>query len=228
MGQKNQLLSDLPARESFNLRRAIYEVPKKEYNETLDELVQLLDVENILDIQVRKLSLGQKMKCELIAALLHRPKVLLLDEPTIGLDVLAQKNIRDFIKKYNKASKTTILLTSHYMEDIRQLCKRVIIINLGKIMYDGNLNELLKKYADYKTLRVIFTSENISRDQLALFGEIVEFENYRCTLKVPSEKSKEMAIKILSSDLPVEDVLIHEANIDEVIREIFNSKTMRT
>lgn len=147
MGQKNQLWWDLPAMESFVLNKEIYEVPDKEFKENLEELTELLDVKDILDVQVRKLSLGQRMKCELIAALLHKPKVLFLDEPTIGLDVVAQKNIRDFIKKYNKEEKTTIILTSHYMEDISQLCQRIIIIDLGRIVYDGRLDDLMKKYA---------------------------------------------------------------------------------
>lgn len=148
MGQKNQLWWDLPAMESFILNKEIYEVPDKEFKYNLAELTELLDVKDILDIQVRKLSLGQRMKCELIAALLHKPKVLFLDEPTIGLDVVAQKNIRDFIKKYSQEEKTTIILTSHYMEDISQLCRRIIIIDLGRIIYDGRLDDLMKKYAE--------------------------------------------------------------------------------
>ncbi|MDP3043244.1 MAG: ABC transporter ATP-binding protein [bacterium] len=154
MGQKNQLWWDLPAMESFILNKEIYEVPDKEFKYNLAELTELLDVKDILDIQVRKLSLGQRMKCELIAALLHKPKVLFLDEPTIGLDVVAQKNTRDFIKKYNKEKKTTIILTSHYMKDISQLCQRVIIIDLGRIIYDGRLDDLIKKYAEVDDILV--------------------------------------------------------------------------
>ena len=124
--------------------RDIYEIPEDDFNKNLSELASLLDIKDFLDIPVRKLSLGQRMKCELIAALIHRPKVLLLDEPTIGLDVVAQKNIRSFLKKYNKENKTSIILTSHYMEDIKELCERVIIINFGEIIYDGRLDDLIK------------------------------------------------------------------------------------
>lgn len=224
MGQKNQLLLDLPARESFLLRKVIYEIPDNDYKKNLSELVELLDVQSFLDIQVRKLSLGQRMKCELIAALLHKPKVLFLDEPTIGLDVIAQKNIRDFIKKYNQKEKTTIILTSHYMEDIKELCSRVIIINLGSIIYDGNLNDLLKEYVSYKVLKITFTKPVKTQKVLKNFGEIVSFNEFECTIKVPIEKTKQTAIKILSSDIPVEDILINEDSIDDVIRTIFNNK----
>lgn len=168
MGQKNQLWWDLPAMESFILNKEIYEVPDKEFKDNLAELTELLDVKDVLDIQVRKLSLGQRMKCELIAALLHKPKVLFLDEPTIGLDVVAQKNIRDFIKKYNQEEKTTIILTSHYMEDISQLCKRIIIIDLGRIIYDGRLDDLMKKYASHKLLEV----DDVIREIFGSGGEV--------------------------------------------------------
>lgn len=137
MGQKNQLWWDLPAMDSFILNKEIYEVPDNQFSKTIDELAELLDIKDILDVQVRKLSLGQRMKCELIAALLHQPRVLFLDEPTIGLDFASQKKMREFIKTYNEQKKTTILLTSHYIEDIKALCKRVIIIDHGEIKYDG-------------------------------------------------------------------------------------------
>ncbi|MEK7623660.1 MAG: ABC transporter ATP-binding protein, partial [Patescibacteria group bacterium] len=149
MGQKNQLWWDLPAMESFLLNKEIYEVPEKQFRATLDELTELLDIGKLLDIPVRKLSLGERMKCELVAALLHSPKVLFLDEPTIGLDVVSQHNIRQFLKTYNKEKKTTIILTSHYMEDVEALCERVVIINHGALMYDGSLQQLLDKYIDH-------------------------------------------------------------------------------
>ncbi len=223
MGQKNQLILDLPARESFELRKVIYEIPEKEYIKNIGELITLLDVNSYLDIPVRKLSLGQRMKCELIAALLHKPQVLFLDEPTIGLDVIAQKNIRDFIKKYNQKEKTTIILTSHYMEDIRLLCKRVIIINLGTIIYDGDLDTLIKKYATHKSLKVTFSTPLKADKELRSFGEITELSEYEIIWKVPVEKAKTTAAKILSSNLPVEDIVINDDNIDEVIREIFKN-----
>jgi len=162
------------------------------------------------------------MKCELVAALLHKPKVLFLDEPTIGLDVVAQKNIRDFIKKYNKENKTTVILTSHYMEDIRELCERVIIINLGKIIYDGKLNDLIKKYALDKLLKVTFNSNGVKLEQVSRFGEIEDYNPFGCTIKVKREMAKKMAVDLLSSDLPVDDIIIDEVGVDEVIRKIFS------
>lgn len=223
MGQKNQLIQDLPAIETFIVNKEIYEIPDQEFKASLDELVELFGIRGILDIQVRKLSLGQRMKCELVAALLHKPKVLFLDEPTIGLDVVAQKNIRDFIKKYNQEKKTTIILTSHYMEDIKELCQRVIIINLGRIIYDGKLDELIKKYAPYKLLKVIFNGAGAQREELEKFGEVEELSRYACALKVKRTEVKEKAIALLSSDLPVDDIIIDEVDVDDVIRHIFNS-----
>jgi ABC-2 type transport system ATP-binding protein len=222
MGQKNQLMPDLPAVETFLVNQAIYEIPDREFKENLDELVALFGIENILDIQVRKLSLGQRMKCELVAALLHKPKILFLDEPTIGLDVVAQKNIRDFIKKYNHEKKTTIILTSHYMEDIKELCQRVIIINFGKIIYDGQLDDLIKKYATHKLLKVTFNGGRVRKKDLEKFAEIEKFNPYVCTFKVPRAEAKNMAIALLSSNLPVDDIIIDEVDIDDVVRQIFN------
>ena len=146
MGSKEQLVKQITVMDNFNMFRSMYRLDETAFKANLDELIQVLGIADILDMQVRKLSLGQRMKCELIAALIHKPKVLFLDEPSIGLDVVAQKNIRDFIKKYNKESKTTIVLTSHYMHDIEELCERVIIINFGKIIYDGSLKELIKTH----------------------------------------------------------------------------------
>jgi ABC-2 type transport system ATP-binding protein len=137
LGQKNQLWWDLPANESLYLNKCIYDISDKDYNDTVDELSELLEVKELLDVQVRKLSLGERMKMELLAALLHRPKVIFLDEPTIGLDMIAQKNIRDFLKYYNRQEKITIMLTSHYLEDIKALCRRTIVINNGSLIYDG-------------------------------------------------------------------------------------------
>jgi ABC-2 type transport system ATP-binding protein len=137
LGQKNQLWWDLPANESLYLNKCIYDISDKDYNKTLDELSELLEVKELLDVQVRNLSLGERMKMELLAALLHKPKVIFLDEPTIGLDMIAQKNIRDFLKYYNKQEKITIMLTSHYLEDIEALCQRTIVINNGSLVYDG-------------------------------------------------------------------------------------------
>ncbi|MCK5061999.1 AAA family ATPase, partial [Candidatus Parcubacteria bacterium] len=224
MGQKNQLWWDLPPMESFILNKEIYEVSDEDFKKNLDELVELLDIKDILNIQVRKLSLGQRMKCELVAALLHNPKVLFLDEPTIGLDVVAQKNIRDFIKKYNQEKKTTIILTSHYMEDIKELCDRIIIIDLGKIVYDGSLQAVIKKYAPYKELKITFNGKGVEREQVEQYGKLEKFSQHAVTFRLERDKVKDTAAKILSSDLPVDDIMIDEVNIQSVIRKIFNSQ----
>ena len=144
MGQKNQLWWDIPASESFLLNKHIYNLNDKEYNETLDELVNYLDVKEKLNVQVRRLSLGERMKMEIIAALLHRPKIILLDEPTLGLDVISQSKIREFVKYYNKEHKTTFIITSHYSKDIQEMCKRVFVLNKGKSVYDGDFRDLVK------------------------------------------------------------------------------------
>jgi len=224
MGQKNQLWWDLPAMESFILNKEIYEVNDSDFKKNLDELINLLGVKDILDIQVRKLSLGQRMKCELIAALLHKPKVLFLDEPTIGLDVVAQKKIRDFIKKYNKEQKTTIILTSHYMDDIKELCERVIIIDHGSIIYDGDLYKLIDHCAPYKLLIVTFNNNGVSKKDALEFGKIEKFNQYKVSYKIERDKVKDVAKKLLSSNLPVDDILIDEENIDNIIRDIFQKK----
>lgn len=222
MGQKNQLWWDLPARESFILNKEIYEICDADFERSLDEFVELLDLKDILDMQVRKLSLGQRMKCELVAALIHKPKVLFLDEPTIGLDVVAQKSIRDFIKHYNEEKKTTIILTSHYMEDISRLCRRVIIIDLGRIAYDGPLDDLIKRYARHKLLIVSFNAGNVRKEVVGQYGEIVSIAADKVVLKIPRDRVKSAASAILSSNLPVDDILINEMEIDDVIRIIFN------
>ena len=220
MGQKAQLWWDLPAMESFILNKEIYEVSDEDFKDNLDELVGLLDIKDILDVQVRKLSLGQRMKCELVAALLHKPRILFLDEPTIGLDVIAQKNIRDFIKKYNQEKKTTIILTSHYMDDIRELCKRVIIIDKGLVVYDGELEVLIKKHAPHKVLDITFDNK-INKSDLEKFGNVVKCDSYSARIEVERERVKEVAVQILSSDLAVDDLLINEVDIDEIIRKVF-------
>lgn len=222
MGQKNQLWWDLPAMESFILNKEIYEVPDEQFKKTLDELMELLDIKHIVDVQVRKLSLGERMKCELVAALLHSPKVLFLDEPTIGLDVVSQNNIREFLKKYNKEKKITIVLTSHYMEDVEELCERVIIINHGELIYDGKLAKLLDSYIDHKILEVTFT-EDIPSARLEELGTVKEKTKRRAVIEVPKENAKQVAIQLLNT-FPVDDILINEVAIDDVIRKIFIQK----
>ncbi len=219
MGQKNQLWWDLPAMESFLLNKEIYEVPDTAFHETLTELTELLGITDILDVQVRKLSLGQRMKCELVAALLHSPKVLFLDEPTIGLDVVSQNNIREFLKRYNREKKTTIILTSHYMEDVQALCDRVILINHGTLMYDGGLAQLLNEYITHKRLEITWTTP-VPEETIARFGVVKEAQSRRVVLEVKKDQVKRVAAEILTT-LPVDDILINEVPIEEVIRHIF-------
>lgn len=222
MGQKNQLWWDLPPMETFLLNQAIYEIPEKQFKKTLDSLIELLDVKDVLNVQVRKLSLGQRMKCELIAALLHNPKVLFLDEPTIGLDVVMQKVLRDFIKAYNKKFNATIILTSHYMEDVKELCERAIIIDKGHKIFDGKLQHIIDTYARSKILSLVM-ADKITRKQLQAYGEVKEFELPRVTLVVPRAAAAKTAGRILT-ELPVLDVNIEEPSIEAIIREVFQTK----
>lgn len=222
MGQKAQLWWDLPAYETFILNQAIYEIPEDKFKKVLTDLVTMLGVEDILKVQVRKLSLGQRMKCELIAALLHSPKVLFLDEPTIGLDVVAQKKMREFIKEYNRKYHATILLSSHYMEDVRLLCERIIMIDHGRIAFDGSLSEIVERIADHKILSVIF-QDQILKDQLGGLGEVVEFDLPRVVIKVPRREVSLRAAQLLSQ-FNVDDLNIEEPPIEDIIHELFTGK----
>ena len=226
MGQKNQLWWDLPPMETFILNKEIYEVPDDQYKKTLDKLIELLDVKDILKIQVRKLSLGQRMKCELIAALLHNPKVLFLDEPTIGLDVVMQKVMRDFVKQYNRQFKSTIILTSHYMGDVKELCERVIIIDKGKILFDGKLQNVIDRFARNKIITIVF-SKDIDQRKLAEFGNIREYQFPRAKINVPRKDVAKLSAKLLS-EFPVADLVIEEAPIEAIIREVFTGKMKQT
>ncbi len=222
MGQKNQLWWDLPAQESFILNKEIYEVPDSDYKQTLDELVELLEVQDLLKVQVRKLSLGQRMKMELIAALIHSPKILFLDEPTIGLDVVMQKKMRDFIKEYNQRKNATIILTSHYMDDVKELCERVVVIDHGTILFDGKLDKIIKKYADHKTLEVVF-SEKVDPKKLEEIGTLEQFDFPKAIINVKRAKVSDAAAKLLKN-FPVADLNIEEAQIEDIIRQLFTTK----
>ncbi len=224
MGQKNQLWWDLPPLETFILNREIYEIPKDRWQQVLDDLVELLDVSAILNVQVRKLSLGQRMKCELIAALLHSPEVLFLDEPTIGLDVVMQKKMREFIRVYNQKYKATIILTSHYMGDVQELCDRVIIIDKGRIIFDGQLQEITQRYADHKLIKVIF-SKHIDEVKLAAVAEVKEYAYPSAVLRVKRGASNAAAAQLLKS-FPVADLNIEEPQIEDIIREVFTGKDL--
>ena len=221
LGQKNQLWWDLPARDSLELNGKIYGIPRAVFERTILELTELLNVRDKLDVMVRELSLGERMKMELVAALLHQPKVLLLDEPTIGLDVVSQKTVRDFLRQHNAAQRTTILLTSHYMADISELCRRVIIIDHGTIFFDGQLSEVLDRFADFKLVTIACaTDANTSDERLARYGEVVERNPVSIKLKVKRDRVIPVC-KALLDELPVRDIDIQEVPIETIIRQIF-------
>jgi ABC-2 type transport system ATP-binding protein len=221
LGQKNQLWWDLPARESLELNSKIYGIEPAAFARTVEELTGMLDVRDKLDVMVRELSLGERMKMELIAALLHRPRVLFLDEPTIGLDVVSQKIVREFLRHYNESRKTTILLTSHYMTDIQELCRRVIIIDKGRIFFDGQLAEVLDRFADFKIVSISWlTGANFPRVDLKRYGEVLQQTSNRIQLKIKRDQVI-AACKQLLDELPVNDIDIQEVPIEEVIRQIF-------
>jgi ABC-2 type transport system ATP-binding protein len=223
MGQKNQLWWDLPASESLYLNKCIYEVEDRSYQATIGELTDLLDVKDLLNIQVRRLSLGERMKMELIAALIHRPKLVFLDEPTIGLDIISQKKIREFFKFYNQQHHTTFLLTSHYMEDIENLCRRVIIINQGQLVYDGELSQVNPYFAQFKNIKLIL-SEEVSQETLAGFGRVKEYTGFTATLEIQRQDLKEISKSILDR-LPVVDFNIEDIPVEDGISLLFQRKT---
>jgi len=231
LGQKNQLWWDLPAIESFQLLRAIYALPADQYQTTLDELVTLLDVGKKLNVMVRELSLGERMKMELIAALLHRPRVLFLDEPTIGLDVVSQKAVRRFLRDYNRRYRVTILLTSHYMADIQELCERVIVIHKGRKIYDGALDRLESAGGARKktiTFMPVVSAEDgkvpaFSDTWQSQFAPTTRTEDGKFTLRVPSDKVVAVSQEILSRG-PVADISIEDIPLEEVIAELFSAQ----
>jgi len=223
MGQKNQLWWDLPAHESFELNREIYGIERKTFQKKLDELVDLLEMRDKLDVMVRELSLGERMKMELIAALLHSPRVLFLDEPTIGLDVISQQKVRQFIREYNQRHRVTILLTSHYMADIEALCDRVIIIHQGIIFFDGGLSEIVNRFADSKLIHFQCSDEPSTR-AMERFGSVLENVSGRVRLKV-QRKNVLRVCKQLLEEVPITDLNIEEIPIDDVIREIFSNQS---
>jgi ABC-2 type transport system ATP-binding protein len=221
MGNRNQLQWDLPALDSFDLLRAIYRLPRPEFIEMRDELIELLDLGELVDKPVRNLSLGERMKVEICGALLHRPQVLFLDEPTIGLDVTAQKRIRSFVAEYNRRTGATVLLTSHYMADVQALCKRVIVIHHGRILFDGQLAALADQFSATKTIGV--TLREGSPD-LSKYGEIMSSEDGRTMLRVSRADAPKITTRMLR-DLPVADLTIEDPPIEDVIEHVFASAT---
>ena len=219
MGQKQQLSWDLPAIETFIVNAAIYEIPDDQFKRTLGEFTELLDLEPLLKKQGRKLSLGERMKCELAAALLHCPKVLFLDEPTIGLDVTMQTNIRQFIAQYNERHGATVILTSHYMADVTALCKRIIVIDHGRLLYDGGLKSLSDKIAPHKLISVEF-SQPLSSQVLERYGQIVKSRPQWAKFLVLRDETSGVAARMLA-ELPITDVTIEDPPIEDVITNVF-------
>ena len=217
MGNRNQLQWDLPALDSFDLIRAIYRLPAADFTRARDEYVALLEVGPLVKKPVRNLSLGERMKMEIIGALLHQPKVLFLDEPTIGLDVTMQRRIRSFVAEYNRRYGATVLLTSHYMADVEALCKRVIVIHHGRILYDGDLSGLVEKFSAYKTIGV--TLEDGTAD-LASYGAVVGNEAGKVSLRVPKTETAAITARLLA-DLPIADLTVEDPPIEDVIERVF-------
>ena len=220
MGQKNQLWWDLPAQESFRLHQQIYRIDPADFDETLDELTELLDIKKLLGRPVRELSLGERMKMELTAALLHSPEVLFLDEPTIGLDVIAQHNIQQFLKYYQEKRRITILLTSHYMKDIAALCKRVVVIADGQIQYDGSLAGVIESFSSTKII-TLQIPELRKDDDLRSFGDVESIEPPRVRLRVQKNEVAGKLASVLSA-YAVADVAVEDPPLEEVIANLFN------
>jgi len=219
MGQKNQLWWDLPAQESFRLHQQIYRIPPDRFQRTRDELVDLLDVADLLKQPVRELSLGERMKMELIAALLHLPDVLFLDEPTIGLDVVAQHNVQQFLKHYQETRRITILLTSHYMKDVAALCRRVVIITQGRIMYDGSLAGIVDRFSSHKVLTVSFGGGQVPND-VVRYGDVLALEPPKVKLRVARSAITDVLASVLANHA-VEDVSVEDRPLEEAIAEMF-------
>jgi ABC-2 type transport system ATP-binding protein len=233
MGQRSQLWPDLPALETFNLNREIYEIDRKDYERTLGELVELFGVKDLLSVQVRRLSLGERMKMEITAALLHKPKVLFLDEPTIGLDLLSQRAIRELIRTLNERHGTTLMLTSHYLSDIEELCERVILINRGEIAYDGPLVGVNASLAERKIVRLLFSSP-VGEAELAAYGGLRAAEGQggelggrmEATFDVDRSRVRDFSSRVLG-ELPVADLTIEEVPLEEGIARLYGADAPR-
>ena len=221
MGQKNQLWWDLPAQESFRLHKEIYRIEAGAFDRRIDELTSLLEVKDLVGQPVRELSLGERMRMELIAALLHSPDVLLLDEPTIGLDVVSQRRVQEFLKHYQKEQGITVILTSHYMKDVEALCQRAIIINEGDIKHDGPLADIVDRFSSHKVIALQFSGASVP-DDLSSFGEVFDAQPPRVKLRVPRGEIPKILSQILNK-YTVEDVSVQDRPLEEVIAELFAS-----
>jgi ABC-2 type transport system ATP-binding protein len=219
LGQKQQLLWDLPPSDTFELNRAVYDVPRAQFEETMRELGELLELGDLVKKPARTLSLGERMKCELAAALVHRPRVMFLDEPTIGLDVSMQATVRDFVERYNARYGATILLTSHYMEDVQRLCPRVIVIDKGKLVYDGALEQLVTRIRPDKRVVLRF-SRPVERADLEGFGQIVRHDAGESVLDVHKDEVNRVVTQALAK-LPVSDLTVENPPLEEVMSELF-------
>ena len=222
MGQKQQLLWDLPPAETYAMNRAIYDLPRAQADETQKTLVELLDIGDLIGKPTRQLSLGERMKCELVAALLHRPRVLFLDEPTIGLDVSMQAKMREFIRDYNQRFGAAVLLTSHYMDDVTALCPRVIVIDRGHLIYDGDLQELVRRVRPDKRVSIRLSAP-IERAQLDKLGVVVSADAAQAVLSVPAVKVN-VVVRDALATLPVVDLTIEDPPLEEVMREMFSAQ----
>ncbi len=225
MGQRNQLLWDLPALDSLLINRAIYRLSPEDYHRTLDELTDLLELGPLLGKQVRQLSLGERMKCEFAAALLHRPRVLFLDEPTIGLDVSAQGRMRSFIREYNQRVGATVLLTSHYMADVTALARRVIVIHRGTLLYDGPLAGLASRLAPFKIVQLDLEDDAAHPASWGVYGELLPSEDGKVRLRVPKERAAEVTARLLSN-LSIADLTIEDPPIEDVIDQVFQGAAL--
>jgi ABC-2 type transport system ATP-binding protein len=222
LGQKNQLWWDLPASESLELNRVIYGLDRAASQRTIDELTELLDVREKLDTMVRELSLGERMKMELIAALLHRPKVLFLDEPTIGLDVVSQKKVREFLRDYTARNRITTLLTSHYMQDIEELCERVVIIDHGQVFFDGALQDIIDRLATHKIL-TLTSRRGLTPTDFTAFGTVLEQSPSQVRLKIPRDRIV-AASRDLIAALEIDDFTVEDVPIEDIIRVVFSER----
>jgi ABC-2 type transport system ATP-binding protein len=222
MGQKNQLWWDLPAQESFRLHKEIYRIESAAFDRRIDELTELLEVKKLVGQPVRELSLGERMRMELIAALLHSPDVLLLDEPTIGLDVVSQRKVQEFLKHYQQQQGITVILTSHYMKDVEALCSRAVIINDGELKHDGPLAEIVDRFSQDKVIELLFAGSSFPTD-LDQYGSVFEAKPPRVKLKVPRAKIPEVLSSILTR-YTIDDVSVQERPLEEVIAELFESQ----
>ena len=225
MGQRNQLFWDLSASDTFYLNKEIYDVDDKQFKQVVKELSDLLNCENLLDKPVKTLSLGERMKMELIAGLIHNPKIIFFDEPTIGLDIFSQEVIRDFIKNYQKHYRASIILTSHYMEDVKRLAKRLIVINKGRILYDGSQAEIVKKYSNEKYVTVILERQ-VEQKVLALISKPIVYNFPRVVFKIDKSEIPTV-VKLITDNLSFSDLTIEEEPIEEIIKKLFNLNNNR-